>query len=70
MSRKNIILGGILIILIILVYFYQGPLEKWQSNINKPNNFFSNINQSLKILLKERKRVVLRNRIIILSILS
>jgi len=46
MSRKNIILGGILIILIILVYFYQGPLEKWQSNINKPNNFFSNINKN------------------------
>ncbi|MEA3463787.1 MAG: DUF4340 domain-containing protein [Patescibacteria group bacterium] len=44
MNKKNLILGGILIILVALAYFYQGPLEEWRAGLNKPDNFLTQIN--------------------------
>ena len=44
MNKKNLILGGVLILLIILAYFYQGPLIKWQNNLAKSKNILAKIN--------------------------
>lgn len=41
MNKKNLILGGVLIFLIVLAYAYQGPLKKWQANLGKPSNFLA-----------------------------
>ncbi len=41
MSKKTLILGAILIILIGLAYLYQGPLKQWQNNLGRPNNFLA-----------------------------
>lgn len=38
MNKKTLILGGVLLALIALAYFYQGPLKKWQNNLGKPAN--------------------------------
>ncbi|MFH1822854.1 MAG: DUF4340 domain-containing protein [Patescibacteria group bacterium] len=43
MSKKNLILGLVLIILIALAYAYQGPLKDWRSNLGKPKNFLAKI---------------------------
>lgn len=39
MNKKNLILGGILVGLIIIAYIYQGPLKDWQAELDKPDNF-------------------------------
>ena len=44
MSKKNLVLGGILVVLIILAYLYQGPLKTWQENLGQPKNFLAKIN--------------------------
>jgi len=44
MNKKNFILGIILIILIVLAYIYQGPLQEWRAKTNKPINFLSKVN--------------------------
>jgi hypothetical protein len=44
MTKKNLILGGILIILIGVAYIYNGPFKSWQANQGKPKNFLSGIN--------------------------
>lgn len=41
MNKKNLILGGVLIVLIVLAYAYQGPLKKWQASLGKPSNFLA-----------------------------
>ncbi|MBD3248049.1 DUF4340 domain-containing protein [Candidatus Falkowbacteria bacterium] len=41
MSKKNLILGGILIVLIIFAYIQQGPLQRWKENSRKPDNFMA-----------------------------
>lgn len=43
MSKKNLILGGILILLVALAYIYQGPFKKWQASSAKPANFLAGI---------------------------
>ena len=65
MNKKNLVLGGILIILVIIAYLYQGPIKKWQANLSKPKNFLSKIvvdkinkieiikNQNDKIILEK-----------------
>lgn len=40
MNKKNLVLGGILVVLLVLVYLYQGPLQ----NQGQENNFLSNVN--------------------------
>jgi len=38
MNKKNLILGGILILLIAAAYIYNGPFKKWQAGSGKPKN--------------------------------
>jgi hypothetical protein len=53
MNKKNLILGGVLVILIILAFVFEGPFKTWKENWSKPDNFFANIdfNQINKISL-------------------
>ncbi|MFH1522927.1 MAG: DUF4340 domain-containing protein [Patescibacteria group bacterium] len=44
MSKKNLFLGGILVILVVIAYIYQGPLKEWRESISKPKNFLANVN--------------------------
>jgi len=44
MSKKNLVLGGILLVLITVAYLYQGPLKTWQENLGQPKNFLAKIN--------------------------
>lgn len=44
MSKKNLILGGILLILVFCAYLYQGPLKDWQDNMSKEDNIFAKLN--------------------------
>lgn len=41
MSKKNLYLGGILIILIAAAVIYQGPFAQWRSGLGKPKNFLA-----------------------------
>lgn len=43
MNKKNLILGGVLIILIVFSYFYQGPFQEWKENNAKPDNFLAEV---------------------------
>lgn len=43
MSKKNLILAGVLVVLALLAYVYQGPLRNWQKSLDKPNNFLASI---------------------------
>lgn len=43
MSKKNIILGGILLVLILISYLYNSPYKNWRENRNQGKNFFAGI---------------------------
>jgi hypothetical protein len=43
MSKKNLTLGGVLLLLILCAYIYQGPLQTWKARRGQPDNFFSKI---------------------------
>ena len=51
MNKKNLVLGGILVILVIFAYLYQGPIKEQKANSNKPENFLS------KIIVDEINRI-------------
>lgn len=51
MNRKNLILGGALIILIIFAYIYQGPLRDWRESRGLTKNFLS------QVLLEKIERI-------------
>lgn len=61
MTKKNLILGGVLIILIALAYVYQVPLKKWQANLGKPKNIFSKIEMAEvnRIEISNNKKIVI-----------
>lgn len=44
MTKKNLILGGVLAALIVAAFLYQGPYKNWQKNNEKPDNFLAGIN--------------------------
>lgn len=44
MSKKNLYLGGLLIVLVVAAYFYNGPWQKMQADKGKVKNFLSKIN--------------------------
>ncbi len=44
MSKKNLFLGGILVVLIFFAYIYNGPLQNWKANKGKSDNFLSSLN--------------------------
>lgn len=39
MNKKNLILGGVLIILIVFAYIYQGPVKEWKERRGLAKNF-------------------------------
>lgn len=43
MSKKNLYLGGALIVLIFIAYLYNGPLQNWREDKNKSENFLAKI---------------------------
>jgi len=43
MFKKNLILGGVLVLLIISAYIYQGPFQEWQRKKSLPKNFLTKI---------------------------
>ncbi len=43
MNKKNLILGGILVFLIIFAYIYQGPFQEWKKNTGKAKNFLAEV---------------------------
>jgi len=63
MNKKNLVLGGILVILIIFAYLYQGPIKKWKVNSNKPDNFLAKINvdqiNKIEIIKNNENKIVL-----------
>lgn len=44
MTKKNLYLAGVLIVLIAAAYIYNGPWQKWQENRGKVKNFLSELN--------------------------
>jgi hypothetical protein len=44
MSKKNLILGGILVLLVAIAYIYQGPTRTWQEKRSDKINFFEDLN--------------------------
>ncbi len=65
MNKKNLILGGILIILIALAYLYQWPLKKWQAGLGKEPNFLAKVdvkNVDKIEIIKEGKTVILEKQ--------
>jgi len=63
MNKKNLFLGGVLIVLIILAYAYQGPLKKWQNNLGKPKNILADI----KIDLIDKIEIISQGKILSLD---
>lgn len=43
MNKKNLVLGGILVFLIIFAYIYQGPFQEWKKNAGKVKNFLAQV---------------------------
>jgi len=43
MSKKNLILGGILILLIAIAYVYQGPWRSWRNGLTQPKNVLAQV---------------------------
>ncbi len=46
MSKKNLLLGGILGVLLILAFAYNGPFAEWKNKIDKPDNFLAKLKVS------------------------
>lgn len=65
MSKKNIILAIVLGALILIAYFYQGPIRKWRENSNKPQNFFLSIDTGKinKITLKKGGKTIVLEKL-------
>jgi hypothetical protein len=57
MNKKNLILGGVLIVLIAVAYLYQGPVQAWKKQLSQPKNFLTalNIDNIDKIEIKQGK---------------
>ena len=43
MSKKNLILGGVLIIMVAAAYIYQGPWKDWRASADRADNFLSGL---------------------------
>ena len=46
MSKKNLILGGILVALVALAIIYEGPLQDLKGKFGKPKNFLAVLDTS------------------------
>ncbi len=65
MTKKNLLLGGILGVLLILAFVYNGPFEEWKNNLGKPNNFLTDLDILAinKIELKGQGENIVINKI-------
>lgn len=65
MSKKNLVLGGILILLITLAYIYQGPLKEWRQNLGKSDNFLAGIDAAgvtgIEIMRDDKKTALIKS---------
>ncbi len=56
MTKKNLLLGGLLAILLILAFVYKGPFKEWQASLGKPDNFLAKLDvDSINKIELERK---------------
>lgn len=39
MTKKNLILGGVLAVLVLSAYLFNGPFADWRKNLSRPKNF-------------------------------
>lgn len=46
MTKKNLILGGVLAVLVLSAYIFNGPLAEWRKNAGRPKNFVSGFQAS------------------------
>jgi len=55
MTKKNLILGTILIVLIALAYLYQAPFQDWKIKSSSPKNFLAGVEANIisKIEIKQ-----------------
>jgi len=65
MNKKNLVLGGILVVLIALAYFYQGLWQDWRSRKGQPENFLAvvDVNQINKIEITNSSQVTTLEKI-------
>ncbi len=65
MNKKNLILGGFLVILIAMAYVYQGPFKDWRANLGKPDNFLAdiNVNEIDKIEVDHNEKVTILEKL-------
>lgn len=61
MKNKNLILGGILIVLITLAFLYQGPFKEWKESLGKPKNFLAkvNVDEISKIKIQNNEKTII-----------
>ena len=64
MSKKNLILGGVLVFLILVVYLYKGPYQNYQKQVDVPDNFLSQLEVSAinKIEVITSEKTVVLNK--------
>ena len=43
MNKKNLILGGVLVALIIIAFLWQGPLKNWEERQGQVDNFLAEL---------------------------
>lgn len=60
MNKKNLVLGGVLAVLILVAFLYQGPLKTWRENFGKPDNFLKelSLDQVTRIELEKPGEVI------------
>jgi hypothetical protein len=46
MSKKNLILGVALLLLVLIAYVYSGPFKEWKADLGKPANFLAKLDVS------------------------
>jgi len=46
MTKKNLILGGVLAVLVLSAYIFNGPFSDWKKNLNRPKNFVTGFQAS------------------------
>lgn len=61
MKNKNLILGGVLVVLIVLAYLYQGPFQEWKKNFVMPKNFLAkvNVDEINKIEIQNNEKTII-----------
>lgn len=65
MNKKNLILGGVLIILIVFAYIYQGPVKEWREKRGLAKNFLAEVSLEMIERIeveKEGKTVTLEKK--------